>query len=249
MIKEFAQGGFAYIPSVFQYSAGVAALRGFEIERVRFSRPVPLETGFALAERHISDAGRPLNAFCACELRSPAPFSENGFSDFNQRYVDGIRRFGLFEEGENQVARSTVCPEIHPPDSPFFYSFCFTRPCRDDFASFVIAGSAEAPEGTTSYIENAISAGDTSPKGLARKAQWVLGEMERRLSRFDMGWEDTSSVQIYCVHDIFPLLGSELFPRLPQGIGLEYHFNRPPVAGLEYEMDCRRVRLEILHVV
>jgi hypothetical protein len=26
--------------------------------------------------------------------------------------------------------------------------------------------------------------------------------------------------------------------------GLTWHFNRPPVVGLEYEMDCRGVRIE-----
>ena len=45
------------------------------IERVRFHKPVPLAQGFARIERHITEAGRPMTAFCACELRSPKPFS------------------------------------------------------------------------------------------------------------------------------------------------------------------------------
>lgn len=249
MIKEFAQGGYCYIPGVFQYSAGVAALDGFQIERVRFSRPVPLETGFALAERYIREADRPLSAFCACELRSPEPFSENGFSDFNERYVEGIRKFGLFADGENQVARSNVCPEYHPPASPHFYSFCFTRSNPDAYRSFVIAGSAEVPEGTDSYSANAISPGDTSPDGLREKTRWVLGEMGRRMDHFGMGWTDTSAVQVYTVHDVFALFGSEIVPLLTQGIALEVHLNRPPVKGLEYEMDCRRVRIETVLAV
>ena len=35
-------GGYRYIPGVFQYSAGVGALDGFQIERVTFQTPVPL---------------------------------------------------------------------------------------------------------------------------------------------------------------------------------------------------------------
>ena len=31
--------GYRYIPAVFQYSAGVAALPGFRIERIRFAEP------------------------------------------------------------------------------------------------------------------------------------------------------------------------------------------------------------------
>src|SRR6185437_7740970 len=46
-------GGFRYIPGVFQYSAGVAALDGFRIERVEFRRPIPLAAGFAFIERHL----------------------------------------------------------------------------------------------------------------------------------------------------------------------------------------------------
>ena len=33
---DFSPGGYRFLPSVFQYSAGVAALPGHAIERVRF---------------------------------------------------------------------------------------------------------------------------------------------------------------------------------------------------------------------
>ena len=55
---EFAQGGYRYIPAVFQYSGGVAALRGFEIRRVRFRSPIPLSEGFDTIERIIGETGR-----------------------------------------------------------------------------------------------------------------------------------------------------------------------------------------------
>ena len=47
---EFAAGGYRYIPAVFQYSGGVAAMPGYAIERVRFRKPVPLAEGFARIE-------------------------------------------------------------------------------------------------------------------------------------------------------------------------------------------------------
>src|SRR3954471_23148720 len=68
MTNVFAAGGYRYIPAVFQYSGGVAAEPGFAIVRVRFHRPVPLSQGFARVEQAIREAGRPLTAFCACEL-------------------------------------------------------------------------------------------------------------------------------------------------------------------------------------
>jgi hypothetical protein len=46
-----------------------------------------LSEGFWRVERLITEAGRPLTALCACELRSPAPFTEQGFRAFNEIYV------------------------------------------------------------------------------------------------------------------------------------------------------------------
>ncbi len=50
-------------------------------------------------------------AFCACELRSPEPFTEEGFKAFNRVYVGTLERWGLFKNEVNPVARSNVCPE------------------------------------------------------------------------------------------------------------------------------------------
>ena len=47
--------------------------------------------------RWMAAAGRPLTALCACELRSPAPFTEAGFRAFNKVYVGTLAAWGLFE--------------------------------------------------------------------------------------------------------------------------------------------------------
>ena len=41
-VETFAAGNYRYIKAVFQYSGGVAAEPGYEIERVRFAKPLPL---------------------------------------------------------------------------------------------------------------------------------------------------------------------------------------------------------------
>src|SRR5690606_8020301 len=79
-----AAGGYRYIPAVFQYSSGVAAEPGYRIERARFAEPMPLAEAFLAVERHLSSSGRPLSAFAACELRSPKPYTEQGFREFNE---------------------------------------------------------------------------------------------------------------------------------------------------------------------
>ena len=123
---EFAPGNYRFIPAVFQYSGGVAASDGYAIERVRFREPVALREGFARIERMIGEAGRPLTSFCACELRSPAPFTEDGFRAFNEIYVVTLRKWGLFDGTINPVARSNVCPETAPPPEPSFHAFSYT---------------------------------------------------------------------------------------------------------------------------
>ena len=238
---EARDGGYRYIPGVSQYSAGVAALQGFSIERVRFADPVPLREGFERAAEIIKAAGRPLTAFCACELRSPAPFTESGFKTFNSEYIGHLSQWGIMNDGANPVARSNVCPKLDPPSVPGFHAFSFTVSASNAPDSFVVSGSGEAPEGKGSYRDHAIRLGDTSSAAIREKAKWVLGEIERRMGAFGGTWSKLTGVQLYTVHDIHPFLESELAKRGAMRNGLTWHFNRPPVVDLEYEMDCRRV--------
>lgn len=244
--KVFAAGGYRYIPAVFQYSGGVAAEPGFSIERVRFQQPVPLAEGFRRIERLITAAGRPLTSFCACELRSPEPFTEAGFIAFNERYVGTLAKWGVYDEASktNPVARSNVCPELHKPSEPSFHAFCFTIPAPAAAPSFVIAGSGEAPEGKGSYGLFVVRPGDTSPDGMREKGRSVLGEMERRMGLLGFTWKDTTAAQVYTVYDMYPFLTDEIVRRGAAEHGLTWHFCRPPVVGLDYEMDCRGVSIE-----
>ncbi|HSS69347.1 MAG TPA: hypothetical protein VLQ46_01720 [Casimicrobiaceae bacterium] len=240
---DFSAGGFRFLPSVFQFSAGVAALPGHAIERVQFRGPVPLKQGFERIERMITQAGRPLTSFCACELRSPAPFTEQGFRAFNEVYVVTLQKWGLFDGKVNPVARSNVCPEIGPPPEPSFHAFSFTV-AAEGAPSFVIAGSAEAREGGASYRERTVRHGETAPEAMREKARYVLGELERRLAAFGVGWADATATQVYTVHDLHGFLADEIVRRGAARTGLTWHYARPPVQGLEYEMDCRSVGRE-----
>lgn len=235
------EGGFRFVPGVYQYSAGVAAEPGFTLHRVRFAQPVPLMHGFALIAAALEAAGRPKAAFCACELRSPAPFTEEGFAAFNRVYGGVLTEWGLFRDGMNPVARSNVCPEIAPPAEPSFHAFVYTVPDAGAAPSFAIAGSGEAPEGKGNYRDHIVALGDLSPAALRTKARWVLGEMERRMGVLGAAWPGTTAVQVYTVHDIHPFLGEELVARGAARHGVTWQFCRPPVVDLEYEMDCRGI--------
>ena len=236
-VTVFGPGGYRYIDGVFQYSAGVAAERGFAIERVRLRSPVPLGDGFGIIERHLAAIGRPMTAFCACELRSPHPFSEQGFTDFNRAYVQTLEKWGLYRDGINPVARTNVCPEFDKPTDPSLFAFSYTVPDAAARGGFIVAGSGEAREGTISYRSSIVRFGETSPDALRDKLRFVVWAMEDRLASLGFGWSDAALVQAYTVHDIGWLLGSELAERGAAAGGITWHYARPPVVDIEYEMD------------
>jgi hypothetical protein len=246
-IVHFEPGGYRYLKAVFQYSAGVAAQPGFAIERVRFQHAPTLAEGFDAIAAHLEQRGRPLTALCGCELRSPAPFSEDGFVEFNRHYVQTLQRWGLVEGETNPVARTNVCPAHEPPPQPVFHAFSYTvHDAGDTLPSFVVAGGGEAPEGHANYRDVIVRLGDTTLDGLREKVRYVVAEMTRRLEALGFSWQDSMVTQAYTVHDIGPLVRQELVQRGAARAGLTWQYTRPPIVDMEYEMDVRRVANELV---
>lgn len=243
----FAAGGYRYLPAVMQYSAGVAALPGFAIERVQFRRALPLDEGFAAAAAFLETREREPTAFCACELRSPAPFSEHGFAAFNRQYVTTLERWGIYREGVNPVARTNVCPVIDPPPMPSMHAFSYTvRADPRARGTFVVAGSGETREGGASYRESIVAFGDLSIAGLRRKVRHVVAEMQRRLSGLGFSSADATTVNAYTAHDVGSLLRTEIFDCGFARDGLTLLHSLPPVVDLEFEMDLRSTAAEFV---
>jgi hypothetical protein len=251
-VAVFTPGGYRYIPAVFQYSSGVAAEPGYEIERARLAEPVPLADGFRAVERHLERLGRPLTAFAACELRSPAPFTEDGFRDFNRGYVTTLERWGIYTGGDkpvNPVARTNVCPMYDAPREPVMHAFSYTVPAAagaTPVRTFVLAGGGEALGPGSSHRERIVRRGDTSPEGMRAKVLAVAQEMERRLGLLGFSWRDATSTQAYTVQNIGHLVGEALAARGGCAGGLVWTYAWPPVVELEFEMDVRRVARELL---
>lgn len=254
-------GDYAYLPGGMPFSSGVVAMPGFEIVRARFARPLPVAEGFEAIAAHLREHGRPQTALCAAELRSPEPFSVDGFAEFNAGWLATLRKWGLARQDANPVARSNVCPVHAPPPSPVFHAFCYTVPTsaaqagllttsdHSDRApgprSFVLAGYAEWAEGTR-FPDGIVAHGDRSPEGLRAKAAFVLDTLERRCMQLGADWRALTAVQVYTEHDIGPLVTTEFAPRGLLPLGLLWHPSRPPVAGLEFEIDLRSVRRELV---
>lgn len=243
-VRVFAPGQYRYIKAVFQYSGGVAAESGFEIERVRIMQPMRLGDAFAAIEAHLKAIGRPLTAFAQCELRSPGQFDDQGFIAFNKQYVQTLERWGIYKDGDNPVARTNVCPVYGSPAEPSMVGFSYTVPARGKRGTFVLAGGGDARPGSGSYAERIVRYGDTSIEALREKVAFTAHEMERRLKLLGFTWDDAVSTQAYTVNNIGHLVAEDLAKR---GLtSVNWHYARPPVKGLEYEMDVRGQAREIV---
>jgi hypothetical protein len=86
--------------------------------------------------------------------------------------------------------------------------------------------------------------GEVSPDAMRDKAVFVLGRMEERMAALGKSWADCTATQVYSVHDVHGHLAEEIVERGAARHGLVWHYARPPVQGLEYELDCRSVPLE-----
>jgi hypothetical protein len=120
------------------------------------------------------------------------------------------------------------------------YAFSYTVPAKDGRAprpSFIVSGSGDARADGTTYSDRVIRYQDTSPEGLREKVTFVVAEMERRLALLGVAWKDAVRTQAYTVQNIGHLVGETMAARGACGGGLVWHYARPPVVGLEYEMD------------
>jgi hypothetical protein len=72
----------------------------------------------------------------------------------------------------------------------------------------------------------------------------VLGQVEKRMAALGVDWSMVTGAQAYTVHDIYPTLAPDIVARGAAEHGVTWHFCRPPVIGLEFELDCRCVHVE-----
>ncbi len=234
---------YSYIPGPLQYSFGVRADSGHELVRVRAARTPPLDEGYRLIERYMEQVGLPVQAVCALELRSPEQFSEQGFKEFNEAYAAKLDEWRILLDGSNPVARSNVIPEKRTVSGPSVHSFTYVRPQPGAPASYVISGESDAPEGFDSYNDQLIAPGDTSPRGMRKKAEYVIGELLRRKELLGSCWDEVTDVQVYTLHS-YESIHTDLSGMVPLAANIAWQYCAPPVEEWAFEMDSRRVHVE-----
>ena len=240
-------GGYRFLPGIAPYSCGAVSSPGFEIVHATFQKPVAYRDGFERIAQHLKNNGRPKAALCGIELRSPRPYSFAGFAEFNAAYAAILESWGLFENGINPVPRTNVAPVVAPPTEPVLYGCSYTLPADKSLApTFVVAGGGELPEGALAR-EAIVALGDTSPAGLTTKARFVMDLMANRLRGLGGNWPVVTAVDVYTIHSIDRILPEVILGQIGgAGIhGVHWHYSRPPIDDIEFEMDLRGVRTEI----
>ena len=240
MLIQNLRGNYSFLKGISPYSAGVVASPGYAIEHAWLRSFLPLRPGFETIDKHLRSLGRPRFALCGIELRSPRPFSFQGFAEFNSTYVDMLKGWDILQEALNPVARTNVAPGVYPPTEPVICGFSYTVPSANSPQTFVVAGAGELPEGSLDP-HDVIRRGETFSEALLEKVRFVLRLMETRLQGLGVTWSQATTVDVYTVHNIYPWLASEILVRLgpSQLQGVTWHFAHPPIVSIEYEMDLR----------
>lgn len=240
-VKEFSAGNYKYIVSPGgPFSSGVAALPGYALRRVRFARPIPMMDGFAFIKTYLEREGRPVMALAACELRSPAPMTREQFQGFNGEYLKTLHQWGCKAGDINPLARSNLAPITEVRSEAMFFAFTYTVPEAGASGDFLISGFPEIKDG------GVVGGRDVSLKGLDLKARFVMSTLRERVAALGCDWSKVTGAQIYTVHDIRPLLDTVFAEDKVSQIGLAWYPAWPPVIGMEFEVDVRSVRTELV---
>ncbi len=247
MLIDNPKGGFSFVKGIGPFSSGAVANAGFEIVHVAAVPVVKLDDGYAIIERHLREAGRPLNAVCGMELRIPKPLTPAGFEEFNRGYLKRLAAWDVHLEGNNPVARTNVAIEIAPVTEPVLYGFYHTVACPTPSRTFVLAGAGEVKSMRGNDLE-LVAGSDVSTAGLTEKTKFVMNLLTERLGEMKRTWGDATAVNLYTVHDAHPVIAATILPAI--GIaaqrGITWHYSRPPIIAMELEIDAHAVMREIV---
>jgi hypothetical protein len=237
MLIENDRGNFTFIRGIGPFSAGVRARPGFAIVHAAFRPFVPLARGYELAARHLRGLSRPIDALCGMQLRIPRPLSREGFEEFNRPYIAQLRGWGLEVDGANPVTRTNVALEAAAVAEPSLAGFFYTAPAPHDVPGWVLSGVPEIA--SRDGAVKVVAPGDISLEGLRQKTECILDILARHLAELQLSWDQATAINLYGVHDLHPLMASTILPAVGTGArsGITWHYSRPPIAGLELEID------------
>ena len=96
--------------------------------------------------------------------------------------------------------------------------------------------------------EGIIRTGETSPEAIREKADYVMQVMEERLLGLGGRWNLINAVDIYTIYPIDDLVEGAVLKRMgpARRHGVRWYHTRPPIVDIEFEMDMRGVRTDLM---
>lgn len=143
MLRDCPNGGYRFLPGISAFSSGTVAMPGHEIVHVTLASPLPWRDGFVRIDRHLRGENRPRTALCGIELRSPQPFTFDGFAEFNEGYRGLLKEWNILVGEDNPIPRTNVAPVAAAPSEPSLYAFAYTVPGTTPAPTFIVAGAGE----------------------------------------------------------------------------------------------------------
>ena len=234
--------GYRFLPGGPVFAGGAVAEPGYEVVHALLARWLPLEQGYALVEAHLKSLGRPMQALCGMQLRLPRQLSAEEFSEFNAPYVARLKAWDLLYEGQNPISRTNVSPALNAPKEPSLHAFSYVVLSDRNASTFTMSGMTERGPGTS-----VIALGDVSPSGMQTKLAHVLSVVTRRLAELGFDWHHATHVELYAAEEIpgaMSALATKATGAMPRGV--RWHYGRPPVIGLELELEARAIAREVI---
>ena len=247
LLQDQSRGGYRFLPGIDPYSCGVIAAAGWEIVHARLKRPLPWYEGLVRVRQYLEGLGRERHALCGVELRCPRPHTMEGFIEFNQKYCALLDDWDMILDDCNPLARTNVAPIEQAPHETQLHGFSYTEPSEHGQQTFVVAGAGELIDGTLDET-GIVRSGETSESALLEKARYVVDVMRERMRGLGAELDSLSSIDVYTAHPLKRILADVIAPGLPLAaqIGVNWFYSRPPVEDIEFEMDMRGVRRDLV---
>jgi hypothetical protein len=232
MLAQNPAGNYRFLAAKGRpFSGGAAADPGFDLVHAIFERPLALDKALEAAGRHLRKAGRPPQAIAGFELRIPEPLTAEGFEAFNRGYVERLKAMGLIVDGLLPAARTNVAAALSGVSEPSVYAMSYTVPGGRGRPAFVMSG---VPEEKPGDLESMLDS--------------MMRVLSTRMAELGVSWEDATTIQLYGVDEVQGLLVENVLKRLgPAAIhGIHWFPSRPPIEGLQLEIDVRSVGMEVV---
>lgn len=240
-LVDHPSGAFASLPASTTFSNGLVVTPGHRLAEWALAEPLPLRAGLDRVGAELAARGLDWEALAGVDLRSPEPFTPDGFAEFNAGYVALLQGYYPLADGAlPPYARTNVAPVDVYLTEPCIRAVQIVEPHPGASGDFVLSGVAEVTASVTP--EHVIAFGDTTPDGLRAKVDHVVAVLAERVGQLGLPLDAASDIDLYTARplDWLETVVGATFAAAGR-FGVHRWVARPPVTDLEFEMGCKRI--------